>query len=77
MTFSANKPVETTKPAVVVDGGLPVGLHRFQLVVVSTDGRSSQPAEVVVSIERTSPGIPGRITPTGPIGTGPLQPFPP
>jgi len=75
--FSANKPVETTNPTVVVDSGLPVGSHRFRLVVVTRDGRSSQPTEVVVTIERAGTVIPGGITPTGPTVVGPLQPFPP
>jgi len=77
MTFSPNKPVTTTTPTVVVDRGLPVGTYRFRLVVVARDGRSSQPAEVVVNIERAGPVIPGGVTPTGPIVIGPLQPSPP
>ena len=77
MKFSANTPVQTEKPAVVVDRGLPVGTYRFRLVVVTKDGRSSQPDDVVINIVRTGPVIPGGITPTGPIVIGPLQPSPP
>jgi hypothetical protein len=77
VTFSANKAVETTRPTVVVDSGLPVGRHVFRLVVVNRDGRSSQPAEVVVTIEPTGSVIPRGITPTGPIGNGPSPLFQP
>jgi len=71
MRFPVNRPVETTTATVVVDGGLPVGPHRFRLVVVNRDGRSSQPAEVVVIIEPAGPVIPRRITRTRPTGIGP------
>ena len=35
-TFTRGRPVETTTPTVVVDAGLPVGSHRFQLEVVDS-----------------------------------------
>jgi hypothetical protein len=78
MKFAPNLPVETTKPTVVVDSGLPTGQHRFQLVVVNAAGRQSQPAEVIVTIESTRPVFPGPITPLGPIDiVGPSRPVPP
>jgi hypothetical protein len=42
-TFVKGRTVETAEPVVVVDAGLSVGTHRFQLVVVSNDGRRSAP----------------------------------
>ena len=50
MRFQRNAPIETTQPTVVVDAGLPPGIHRFQLVVVDGAGNRSRPAEVVVRI---------------------------
>jgi hypothetical protein len=37
---------------VVVDAGLAVGTHRFQLVVVSNDGRRSAPEAIDVVVSR-------------------------
>ena len=71
MKFSPNTPVETTKPTIVVDAGLPVGLHRFRLVVVSANGRLSRPTEVVIDIQPARSVIRGRIQPTGPSNVGP------
>lgn len=48
--FAVNVPVPTTQPFVVVDAGLPVGLHRFRLVVTDQDKRASHPSEIVVQI---------------------------
>jgi hypothetical protein len=78
MRFVPNRPVVTTTPTVVVDGGLPIGSYRFRLVVVNAAGRQSQPGEVVVTIGLTRPGLPGPITPPGPIDIiGPSRPIPP
>ena len=49
--FVVNKPVTTREPFVTVDGGLPVGTHRFQLVVVDSAGNESRPAVVTVTIK--------------------------
>ena len=51
MTLEPNKPFESSKPTIVIDAGLPVGDHRFQLVVVNDRGQRSQPVEVIVTIE--------------------------
>jgi len=45
-----NRPVETSSPQIVVDAGLPVGVHRIRLVVVDSSGLRSQPTEVVVRV---------------------------
>jgi hypothetical protein len=62
MRFTPNHPVETREAKVVVDAGLPVGIHRFQLVVVNVRGQRSKPAQVVVEVVRQ-----GRLPITPPI----------
>lgn len=49
-TFTPGKPVTTEKPAVTVDAGLKVGVHRFRLVVVDAGGNESKPDEVRVIV---------------------------
>lgn len=51
-TFVRGRTVETAEAVVLVDAGLAVGTHRFQLVVVSNDGRRSAPEVVDVVISR-------------------------
>jgi hypothetical protein len=76
--FSLNKPIETAEPTVVVDRGLPAGLHRFQLVVVNRAGQSSAAVTVDVVLEPQRTATPGGIPTPGPIVVGPLRPpFPP
>jgi hypothetical protein len=73
--FAPGKPVTTPAPTVSVDGGLPVGDHVFQLVVIDDAGSQSQPTRVVVKIVPpvpTGPGVGPRIG-----GTPPVQPAPP
>ncbi len=41
--FVVDRPIETAEPRVVVEGGLDAGSHRFQLEVVTADGRRSAP----------------------------------
>ena len=50
-TFVKGRTVRTAEAVVTVDAGLELGTHRFQLVVVRSDGRQSAPdvVEVVVS----------------------------
>lgn len=50
MKFTLNKPVETKKPEVAVDPGLPPGNYRFRLVVEDDRGQRSPPAELVVTV---------------------------
>lgn len=52
--FAVGKPQTTKEPTITVDAGLPVGVHRFQLVVVNAAGVKSAPDEVTVQV-RSSP----------------------
>lgn len=54
MKFRPNEPVATREARVVVDAGLPVGRHRFQLVVINERGQRSKPAEIVVQVTEES-----------------------
>ena len=56
--FALNQTIETAEPAITVDAGLPVGQHRFQLVVTDTAGIRSKPAVEVVDIGRDVPRTP-------------------
>lgn len=49
--FEPNRPQETTETSVVVES-LPLGVHRFQLVVVDQSGNQSDPDELVVTVRR-------------------------
>lgn len=66
--FAVGQSLTTTEPTIVVDAGLPVGTHRFQLVVVGARGVKSAPDEAVVQVQRSL------VLPT--IGISPLQPLP-
>jgi hypothetical protein len=56
--FVTNQPIETTEPEVEVtvnpQAPLPVGRHRFQLVVVDDSGNVSEPDVVEVIVKDTS-----------------------
>lgn len=69
-TFTVGKPVTTAVAEVTVDAGLPLGSHRFQLVVVDADGNSSKAAEVVVQVDRVI-AAPTDPTPTRPTPSNP------
>ena len=71
MRFAPNVPVTLREPTVVVDAGLPIGQHRFQLVVVNARGVRSQPVEVTVTIVRVAP-LPLPLPTPGPL---PIQPI--
>jgi hypothetical protein len=61
VAFRRGVPVTTTTPTVVVDPGLPAGLHRFELVVTDAAGNVSRPALVSVTIGGlTGPTVPIR-----------------
>jgi len=55
--FVVNRAVTTRGSSVKVDGDLAIGRHRFQLVVVDSQGNRSRPAIVTVVIKgrRTIP----------------------
>jgi hypothetical protein len=81
--FQVNRPIRGVDPTIVVDAGLPLGLHRFRLEVIDSAGLWSAPSEVVVAVSETRivppitrPGgtpIPGRPVPP-PVGPGPIDP---
>ena len=50
VAFVPGRAVTTRVPAVLVDPGLPAGLHRFQLVVIDTAGLRSRPDVALVRI---------------------------
>ena len=49
--FVVNRAVTTRGSMVKVDGGVTIGRHRFQLVVVDSQGNKSRPAIVTVVIK--------------------------
>lgn len=51
--FVPGQPVVTAEPSVVVDAGLPVGQHRFQLEVVTDSRRRSAPDIAVVQVQES------------------------
>ena len=58
--FAVGQAIPGVEPVIVVDAGLPVGGHRFQLVVVDSAGRRSAPVEGVVTVSRVLTPIPDR-----------------
>ena len=58
--FAVGQAISGVEPAIAVDAGLPVGGHRFQLVVVDSAGRRSAPVEAVVTVIRVLTPIPDR-----------------
>ncbi len=71
--FAVGQSLTTREPAVVVDAGLPAGIHRFQLIVVNERGVKSAAdvAEVQVQASPTIPVI--RISPVQPLPLRPVQ----
>ena len=72
--FVPGQPVVTAEPTVVVDAGLPVGQHRFQLEVLTGSGQRSPPVEAVVQVQASTvtvgivqppltPTVPSDLTP--------------
>lgn len=52
VAFVVGRAVKTAEPVVTVDPGLPLGVHRFQLQVITADGRRSAVDVVDVSVQR-------------------------
>jgi hypothetical protein len=50
--FAVGQSITTTTPTIVVDAGLAIGSHRFQLVVVDSAGLRSAADVQVVAIQR-------------------------
>ncbi|HRL78461.1 MAG TPA: hypothetical protein PLC86_22625 [Candidatus Accumulibacter phosphatis] len=66
-TFVRGRTLRTSDATVVVDAGLAIGTHRFQLVAVTADGRQSVPDVVDIVVARVVVG-PVRPPLTGGIG---------
>jgi len=65
--------VTTREPKIEVDPGLPVGTHRFQLIVIDRNGAKSAPDVATVQVQ-TQPSLPTiGITPVQPLPLRPLQ----
>jgi hypothetical protein len=75
--FVVGRPLTTRESSVVVDAGLPVGIHRFQLIVIGANGVASKPDQVLVQVQATRliPGI--RTPPVIPLPPLPLPPITP
>ena len=56
--FAVGVPITTREPFIQVDAGLKPGGHRFQLEVVTADGRVSKPDAATVMVTGTSIPIP-------------------
>lgn len=63
-SFSVGQRITTTTPSIVVDAGLSMGAHRFQLEVIDGAGNRSRPDVAVVTVQR--------LVVPGPIDTQPL-----
>lgn len=55
-TFVRGRTLRTSDATAVVDAGLAVGTHRFQLEVLTSDGRRSAPDFVDIVIARVAVG---------------------
>ena len=73
-TFVKGRTVRTAEAVVTVDAGLELGTHRFQLVVVRSDGRQSAPDVVEVVVSRRLVIDPLQPPVTRPPIIDPLQP---
>ncbi len=67
--FAIGQSLTTTTPTIVVDAGLPVGQHRFQLIVIDAQGNRSVPATALVAVRQI-------VIDPGPVGPGPVGPLP-
>ncbi len=70
--FTVGKAIVTDTPMIQVDAGLPIGTHRFTLVVTNDKGVESLPATIDVVIYRllTPPITPTRVPIPRPINRG-------
>lgn len=58
VAFVRGRTITTAEPSVTVDAGLALGVHRFQLVVVTADGRRSVADVVDLSVQRLTIPLP-------------------
>ena len=63
--FTRQRQFKTREATLQVDGGLPPGVHIFELVVVDESGNQSKAVQVKVQIVRTIPVTP--VTPVTPV----------
>ncbi|MDH5666843.1 MAG: hypothetical protein OEY86_02380 [Nitrospira sp.] len=74
--FVPGRPITTEQPFIDVDAGLSVGTHRFQLVVVDTQGNRSAPdIQVVTVVRRIIPPPTDPIVPVVPVSPTPITPI--
>jgi YVTN family beta-propeller protein len=53
--FTLNTPITTDTATISIDGGLPIGTHRFHLVAVDEAGNHSQPAIADIAVTPPNP----------------------
>jgi hypothetical protein len=70
-TLAQGRPFDSDRPTVVVENALPVGRHRFALIVIDGDGKESLPDELLVEVQR------GRLVSPVPGVLQPIEPIPP
>lgn len=58
--FVQGRPITTRVPVIVVDAGMTIGSHRFELAVVDAAGLRSRPDVAVVRIAAGVAGPPNR-----------------
>ena len=51
-SFAVGQTIETRDPVILVNEGLKVGSHRFQLVVRDTAGNASRPDVATIAVQR-------------------------
>jgi hypothetical protein len=56
-TIAPNQPIEQRSPDLAISNRLPVGDHRFELVVIDDAGQSSAPASIVVRVLGVGPDL--------------------
>ena len=50
--ITPNQPITQTSPVLKITNQLPVGKHRFELVVIDDAGQASKTAHVIVHVQR-------------------------
>jgi hypothetical protein len=66
--FAVGQPITTTTPQIVVDAGLAIGTHRFQLEVIDSSGLRSKADIRLVTVQKPSVVV-------GPVVVGPVRPI--
>lgn len=72
--FTRQRQFKTREATLLVDKGLPPGIHTFELVVADESGNQSKAAQVRVEIVRlTVPVVP--VVPVAPVIRDPITPI--